>query len=90
MTLLEILNIANAEYPDAYLDEYYDTTTGRRKQNGQGDTLSQFIVIELSETYDEAANDAWQLMEAARVLRIAMLELQRLVRAFEEKAGHYT
>lgn len=86
MTLLEILNIANDEYPDAYLTEYYDMTTGEHKQDGQGDTLAKFIVIELSETYDEAANTAWQLMEAARVLRMAETELHRMAEAFEEKA----
>ena len=51
MKLPELLNAANKGYPDGYLAEYYETKTGARKR-GSGDTLAEFIVLELIDTFD--------------------------------------
>jgi hypothetical protein len=61
MTLLELLNTANQGYPDGDLEEYYDTKTGERK-SGSGDTLAQFIVLELIDTFDsKSPDDNWRI-----------------------------
>jgi hypothetical protein len=48
LTLAELLNIANDAYPDGFLANYFDPDTEKPKDRS-GDTLAQFIVIELSE-----------------------------------------
>lgn len=60
MKLLELLNAANQGYPDGYLAEYYDTKTGTRKR-GRGDTLAEFIVLELIDTFDPKTDDDAQI-----------------------------
>jgi len=51
LSLLELLNIANEAYPDAFLGAYFDSKTGERIE-GRGDSLARFVVAELSETLD--------------------------------------
>ena len=78
MKLLELLNTANQGYPNGYLAEYYDTRTGERK-SGSGDTLAQFVVVELTETFDPQADDEAHITEAVRALTRARTDLDRLI-----------
>ncbi|HKS75083.1 MAG TPA: hypothetical protein VJQ82_17885 [Terriglobales bacterium] len=82
MKLVELLERASQGYPDEYLRENYDRTTGERKR-GSGDTLAEFIVVELSETFDPEASDEEQIVEAVRVLEGAINELQGTIAALE-------
>lgn len=74
MKLPELLNAANQGYPDGYLAEYYDTRTGARKP-GRGDTLAQFIVLELIDTFDSMACDDSQIGIATELLERARKDL---------------
>ncbi len=83
MKIKDILDIANQDYPDAFLSNYYDAE-GERK-HGSGDRLAEFIVSELIDTYVESASDHDQLGEAVRVLESALSDLGYAKDALEEK-----
>jgi len=82
MKLLKLLNVANQGYPDRDLAEYYDTKTGRRK-SGRGDTLAQFIVLELIDTFDSKSSDDSQIGIATEVLERARTDLLGVIQALE-------
>jgi hypothetical protein len=84
MRLVELLERTSQGYPDQYLREYYDRQTGERK-SGSGDTLAEFVVIELSETFDPDASDQEQIDEAVRVLQGSIKELQDTIAALERE-----
>jgi hypothetical protein len=84
MKLLELLERANQGYPDQYLCEYYDRKTGKRKR-GSGDTLAEFIVVELSETFDPERDDGEQIAVAVHALENAMNDLQDTIVALISK-----
>jgi hypothetical protein len=84
MTRLELLNLANKGYPDGFLAEYYDEQTGKPKDrtiDGLGDTLAEFIVIELSETFDKDACDTDQINAALSAIDSAIRELDSVQNA---------
>lgn len=78
----EMLNRADEKYQDGYLSEYYDPATGERR-DGEGDTLAEFIVKELRDTFDPNASRQAQIEEAQRVLRMAIADLELVIGAFE-------
>ena len=84
MKLLELLNAANEGYPDGYLAEYYDTKTAARKR-GSGDTLAQFIVLELIDTFDSKASDDAQIGIATQMLERARTDLLSVIQALEKE-----
>ena len=74
-SLAVLLNLANEAYADGYLAEYFDPETGERRQ-GSGDTLAQFIVAELRDTFDAEASRSAQLQEARLALSHAIDDLK--------------
>jgi hypothetical protein len=82
LSLPALLQLANSAYPDGFLEEYFDLETGARHQ-GSGDTLVEFVVIEISETFDPNLTRAEQLAEARRVLSRATRELEEVIQALE-------
>ena len=86
MTLPELLKAANQGYPDGYLAEYYDTKTGARKP-GRGDTLAEFIVAELIDTFDPGATDDVQIGLATHVLERARTDLFDVIQALRERSS---
>jgi hypothetical protein len=78
MKLVTLLNQLNDHYDDGYLANYYDQETGAKKK-GEGDTFAEFVVIEVSETFDENAEDEEQIEEACTVLESARRQLEDLV-----------
>jgi hypothetical protein len=88
MTLLKIIKIANKAYPDglilqAYKQMEYDLGMG--PDTGKvGDGLAEFIVREITETYDPKAGTRAQLREAHRVIETATRELESIGRAIWE------
>ena len=82
MTLAELLNRANKGYPDGFLAEYFDEETGERNRAGSGDTLAEFIVIELSETF-EGADETEQTANATARIESAIRELQGVIDALD-------
>jgi hypothetical protein len=83
MKLNAIMEIAHKAYPDEGTREYWDEMTGEVDEAGSGDTLAQFIVREIAETYDSGANDQEQIDEAARVIRRAENVMALVAEALE-------
>lgn len=78
LSLVELLNIANEAYDDGYLAEYFDPDTGASRA-GSGDTLAEFIVREIRDTFDSNATRSTQLEEARRVLMNAIDDLESVI-----------
>jgi hypothetical protein len=80
MKLVELLKKANEGYDDGYLSEYFNEETGELVE-GKGDTLAQFIVIELSETFDADADDEDQIGEAIHLMQRAKSDIEGIMAA---------
>jgi len=80
MKLVELLDLANRGYPDGFLAEYYDSVIGGPKR-GSGDTLAEFIVKELTDTFDDEADDETQISVAVQMLTRAISDLALTVAA---------
>ena len=83
MKLLELLTTADKGYGDGAMAGYFDEATGKHK-NGFGDTLAQFVVLELSETFDKDADTATQLSVARNMMRNTQQDLQNVIDALED------
>lgn len=87
MKLIDIMKIADAAYSDGILSlhGFYDPETGEPNYGyDEGDTLAEFICIEIAETYDPDVDDQGQLDEAARVIGNAAEQLSNVVAALIE------
>jgi hypothetical protein len=78
MKLNDLIHKAATAYPDARLLAYWD---GRRAVSNpvDGDTLAEFIVRELCDTFDAKAGTGEQVAEAVRVLRRAVGNLEGVI-----------
>lgn len=85
LSLLELLAIANESYPDGFLGEYFDPQTAERVEGG-GDTLAEFIVVELSETFDDSASRTKQLREARIALENAAEKIEEVIHGLRAEA----
>lgn len=74
MQLNAIMEIVHSAYPDAMTRNYWDPVQ-RRPTPGMGDTLAEFIVKEIADTYDAGSADSEQLTEAIRVLERARSDI---------------
>ena len=86
MTLVELLNIANKSYPDHYLSEYYNEEGNYTGDLGLSDTLAEFIVREITDTYEASLSSEDQLAVAAAILRVAIDELNDVIIALSWEA----
>jgi hypothetical protein len=79
MKLNDLIHKAAAAYPDARLLAYWD---GRRAVSNpvDGDTLAEFIVRELCDTFDAKAGTGEQVAEAVRVPNRAKEDLATVIR----------
>jgi len=71
MKLNDIMEVVDKAYPDGFTQNYWDASAKRPDPTGSGDTLAEFVVREIYETYDKRATSKQQLEEAARVMRRA-------------------
>jgi hypothetical protein len=92
ISLRELVRIAakaynNDEDPEgdeSAWDEVIDSN-GRLIARGKlGDTLADFIIIELAETYDPKARREDQLEEAERLMNSALAQLSRVSQALSD------
>jgi hypothetical protein len=92
ISLRELVRIAAKVYTDdeppdgdeSAWDEVIDSN-GRLVARGElGDTLADFIIIELAETYDPKASREEQLEEAQRSMNAAIMQLDRVALTFAE------
>ena len=79
----EIITVASSAYSDNYIaDMYWDFDKSQPKHNEEGgDSLAEFIAIEIADTYDESASDDDQLGEAIRVVETASRQLSDVAEA---------
>jgi len=85
MNIKELLDIANKGYPDEFLSQYYNGQ-GKAKK-GSGDTLAEFIVNELIETFDLETDDQEQMSTAIEKLNMAVTDLEQVVVVLEHGFG---
>ena len=81
MKLSELIHKAAAGYPDARLLAYWDGRQAVSNPAG-GDTLAEFIVRELCDTFDAKASTGEQVTEAVRVLNRAKEDLVAVISTF--------
>lgn len=86
MTLNELLEIVHQAYPDELTRECWNPVL-QRACGGGGDTLAEFIVREIVETYDSDSSTGAQLAEAIRVLNRAIGDLGGVARALEVRSA---
>jgi hypothetical protein len=79
MTLTRLLKLANRGYPNRDLRLYFRPDETEREPEYSWDTLAQFIVRELRDTYDPDASDLDQLAEAVRVLDAAKRDIDGVI-----------
>jgi hypothetical protein len=84
MKLGQLVAAANSKYPDQFLSQYFDVAGEKFLTRGCGDGLARFIVVEIRDTFDRAANDAAQLDEAIRVLEQGQTDLESALRGLRE------
>jgi hypothetical protein len=82
LSLIGLLDLASESYPDGFLAKYFDPDNGEFRQ-ASGDTLAQFVVVELSETFDPNASRSDQLEEARRVLHRAVDDLEGVIKSLQ-------
>ena len=78
MKLNDLIHKAAAAYPDAQLLEYWDGQRAVHNPAG-GDTLAEFIVRELCDTFDAKAGTGEQVAEAVRVLNRAKADVAGII-----------
>jgi len=77
MTYDELIRVASAAYPENLIQRY------QAGEEDAGDTLAEFIGLELEGTFDEEASSEVQLAEAIRVLEVASRDLRKVIGALE-------
>lgn len=78
MTLNELMQKVIDAYPDPdSIADYWNPRTGKLNKKASGDTLAEFIVREIAETFDpeEYPTDEEQLRHARHQLWTAMTDL---------------
>ena len=91
MKIVTLLNKANKGYPDGYLAEYYDAKTGEVCRDGRGvsvfnggDTLAEFIVVELHEVVNPKTTSKSQIAAATHALQNAINDIQGVIDALNK------
>ena len=86
MKFKELLGVANSGYSKENGD--IDLTKINPKGGGRfhGDSLADFVVRELHDTFDQRADDGEQLGEAIRVMRMARRDIENTIAALEDAA----
>lgn len=84
MTLNELLDIVHSAYPDGATRECWDAERGRAS-SGSGDTLAEFVVKEIADTYGAQNTDTEQLSEAVRVMERACGDIGDVIEALQSE-----
>jgi hypothetical protein len=83
LTLMDLLNGANNHYDGSYLSVYFDAATGEPR-TGSGDTLAEFIVCELRESFDGKSSRGRKVAVAVRMLERAKEDIQNAIDGLRE------
>ena len=84
MKLNELLEIAHRAYPEEHTRRCWDAKK-QKVRTGAGDTLAEFIVREIVDTYEIDAPEENQLDAAFCAMRRACTELTGVIEALEER-----
>lgn len=82
MTLNQLVCRAASAYPEAFVMEYWNQASEKPRPNPDGgDTLAEFVALELYESFDPEAVDDEQLATAVKVMQSAADDLQAVAHA---------
>ena len=92
MKLIDLMLIVSDAYDvDGTLNLCIDMETGmpldRKDREDAGDTLAEFVAVEIAETFDPEESDFAQLSEASRVIETAKHQLQAVENAIDTEWG---
>ena len=91
MKIGELIALASEAYDaDGVMMSYWNSKTNKPKRGRYGDSLAEFVVQELYETFDPKASDSKQLEEAIRVMDIAASQLVDVVVRFRQRRNEVT
>ena len=82
MTLNKLLEIVHGAYPEEHTRQCWDAKK-QKVRIGTGDTLAEFVVGEIADTFDPDAPAEKQLDEALSAMRWACTELTAVIEALE-------
>lgn len=87
MTINDMMRLISKSYDDGYTDTYWDYGNSRVNPQGTGDTLAEFIVREINDTFepDNCTDD--QLEEAIRVMRCARNQIDEVLAGLNHAAN---
>ncbi len=83
MKLNELMEIVHRAYPDEHTRLCWDEKS-QQTRGDQGDTLAEFIVREVAETYEATADTGEQIKAALDAMRWAAVELGAVIRGLDE------
>ena len=84
MKLNELLEIVHRAYPSEDTRRCWDANK-QKVRTGAGDTLAEFIVREIADTFETDAPEASQFDSALCAMRRACTELTGVIEALEER-----
>lgn len=82
MKLNELLEIAHRAYPEEHTRLCWDAKR-QKARTGTGDSLAEFVVQEIADTFDADAPEENQLDAALSAMRWACTELTVVIEALE-------
>ena len=89
MTLNELLEVVHRGFPDGLTRLCLDAKM-QKVRSGTGDTLAEFVVGEIADTFDPDAPAEKQLDEALSAMRWACTELTAVIEALEAARNAHT
>ena len=82
MKLNALLEIVHQTYPEEHTRRCWDAKK-QKTRTGTGDTLAEFVVREIVDTFDADAPEENQLAAALSAMRWACTELTAVIEALE-------
>ena len=89
MKLNTLLEIVHRAYPEEHTRRCWDAKK-QKTRTGTGDSLAEFLVAELVETFDPDASAENQLDAALSAMRWACTELTAVIEALEAARNAHT
>ena len=85
MTLNELMQKVIAAYPDPdSIAAYWNPGAGKMNKKASGDTLAEFIVAEIMDTFDPGLSDSLQVSYACTAIRDAIADLDATLTGLRE------
>jgi len=85
MFLNDLIRIVDKAYPEEQIRQNWNFTDECPAEKQTGDTLAEFIVREIADTFDPDAEDREQMAGALRVIHMAMDDLEKVANALNRR-----